>query len=92
MLTAFSTAVAVVGVVTVAHAAHAAHPASAFIDSRLADPTGYPNATAALFLLAFWPSAALASRREVPIAQRAWAITRKYFSRARSMLRPAAAS
>lgn len=35
------------------------------IDARLADPAGYPNATAATFLMAFWPALALASRAEL---------------------------
>jgi tetratricopeptide (TPR) repeat protein len=39
---------------------------SGFLGGRLADPTGYANANAALFLAAFWPAAVLASRRETP--------------------------
>jgi hypothetical protein len=38
---------------------------SAFIDGRLAAPTGYANASAALFLAAFWPAVSLAARTEV---------------------------
>ena len=34
--------------------------------SGLAEPTGYPNAVAALFIGGFWPAVHLASRREVP--------------------------
>jgi O-antigen ligase len=33
---------------------------------RLAGPVGYENASAALFLAAFWPAVLLASRRETP--------------------------
>jgi hypothetical protein len=43
---------------------------SAFIDGRLAAPTGYANATAALFFAAFWPAVALAARPEVHWAAR----------------------
>jgi tetratricopeptide (TPR) repeat protein len=43
---------------------------SAFIDGRLAGPTGYANASAALFLIAFWPALSLAARPEVHWAAR----------------------
>ena len=36
------------------------------LNGRLAEPTGYPNAVAALFIGGFWPAVHLASRREVP--------------------------
>jgi hypothetical protein len=39
---------------------------SAFVDGRFAEPIGYANGTAALFLIAFWPALALATRTEVP--------------------------
>jgi hypothetical protein len=38
--------------------------------ARLADPTGYPSAVAALFVGGFWPAVFLASRRELPWAAR----------------------
>ena len=41
---------------------------SAFEDGRLAGPVGYENATAALFLAAFWPAVLLAARRSSPPA------------------------
>jgi O-Antigen ligase/Tetratricopeptide repeat len=44
--------------------------ASAFVDGRLAGPTGYANGSAALFLIAFWPAASLAARAEVHWAAR----------------------
>ena len=44
--------------------------ASAFVDGRLASPTGYANGSAALFLIAFWPAASLAARVEVHWAAR----------------------
>ena len=44
--------------------------AEAFNGNRLAAPTGYENATAALFLMAFWPAVALAARPEVHWAVR----------------------
>jgi hypothetical protein len=34
--------------------------------NRLAEPTGYPNAAAALWLMPLWPALALASARDVP--------------------------
>ena len=41
----------------------AQHPADAFLSGRLSAPTGYANATAALFLIPFWPAASLAADR-----------------------------
>jgi tetratricopeptide (TPR) repeat protein len=38
---------------------------SAFVDGRFTAPTGYANATAALFLIAFWPAVGLATSTEV---------------------------
>jgi hypothetical protein len=40
---------------------------------RLASPIGYPGAEAAIFLVSFWPAAALAASLRVPIALRALA-------------------
>ena len=40
-----------------------------FVDGRLAAPVGYENASAALFLVAFWPALVLAAHRPAP----AWA-------------------
>jgi tetratricopeptide (TPR) repeat protein len=42
----------------------------AVMDGRLAGPTGYENATAALMLTAFWPAVLLAARRSSPPALR----------------------
>jgi tetratricopeptide (TPR) repeat protein len=58
------------GTAAVGAAAFASEGASAFIDGRLAAPTGYANASAALFLAAFWPAVALAARPEVHWAAR----------------------
>jgi tetratricopeptide (TPR) repeat protein len=41
-------------------------PSIHFVDVRFAEPTGYHNASVALFLGAFWPALFLSSRREVP--------------------------
>lgn len=38
---------------------------------RLGDPIQYPNALAALFLIAFWPAILLCAQRSVPVALRA---------------------
>lgn len=45
--------------------AAAGNPRSFFGDDRLVDPAGYPNATAALALMAFWPAVLLAAGRSV---------------------------
>jgi hypothetical protein len=57
--------VVAVGLLTLHEVAASSHPASYFIGSRLSEPLGYPNATAALFLIALWPAVFLASSRRV---------------------------
>jgi tetratricopeptide (TPR) repeat protein len=59
-----------IGTAAIGAAALAMEDASAFIDGRLAAPTGYANATAALFLIAFWPAVGLAARPELHWAAR----------------------
>ena len=54
-----------VGVAAIGVGALAADGASAFIGNRFAEPVGYANANAALFLAAFWPAVALAARPEL---------------------------
>ena len=51
-----SLGLAVVAAATVLGAAGSDDPALRFIGARLVEPTGYANATAALFALAFWPA------------------------------------
>jgi hypothetical protein len=58
------------GTAAVGAAALASEGPAAFIGNRLAEPTGYANASAALFLAAFWPAVALAARPEVHWAAR----------------------
>ena len=60
----------VLGTAAVGGIALAAEGAEAFNGNRLAAPTGYENASAALFLMAFWPAVALAARPEVHWAVR----------------------
>jgi hypothetical protein len=58
------------GTAAIGAAMLASEGASTFIGDRLAAPTGYANASAALFLAAFWPAVALAARPEVHWAAR----------------------
>ncbi len=53
-----------VGSITLQSVIHSAHPAASFIGTRLAEPFGYANGTAAFFLMPVWPMLAIASRRE----------------------------
>jgi tetratricopeptide (TPR) repeat protein len=46
-------------------------PRTLFSGGRLLTPAGYANATAAVFLMAFWPAVALAAARRVPWPLRA---------------------
>jgi hypothetical protein len=58
-----ATGVAGIGVYSIARVVVSGEPEELFFGGRLAAPLGYPNASAALFLLAFWPTLGLASRR-----------------------------
>jgi O-antigen ligase len=62
----FGVGVAVVGVIVVLKASGAPDPLTYLIKDRFAEPVGYPNGNAALFLAAAWPLAFLASRPEPP--------------------------
>ncbi len=66
VLGAYAIGIAGVALATMVDVTGSADSALAFIDGRLAEPTGYPNAVAALFVGGFWPAAFLAARREVP--------------------------
>jgi hypothetical protein len=50
------------------------HPDALFFGGRLDFPISYVNAQAALMLLGFWPAAAVAARREAPLAVRGAAV------------------
>jgi hypothetical protein len=62
----FALAMATIGAVTVLSAAGSAQPELYFVAGSFAEPTGYHNADAALFVLAFFPALFGASRRETP--------------------------
>jgi O-antigen ligase len=64
-LAAFVIATTAVFGVTFAHLTTVQDPENAFLQGRLAEPTGYVNANAAVVLIAFWPALVLASRREL---------------------------
>jgi O-Antigen ligase len=74
LLYAWAGGTVVVALVTVEEVVRAQQPAAHFIGSRLTDPTGYSNATAALFLLPVPAMLLLASRREQTAALRAYAL------------------
>ena len=69
-LGAFALATAGVGGWEIARAV-AGDTAGVFSDGRLAAPVGYENASAALFLVAFWPALLLAAHRPAPRWRRA---------------------
>lgn len=62
----FAFGTACVGMGTMIDVNAGGDPTLSFIGGNLIDPTGYHNATAALFLVASVPAALLASRPEVP--------------------------
>jgi hypothetical protein len=61
----YGVGVAAIAFATIVRAASSSHPGSFLIEGRLAEPAGYPNANAALFLTAAWPLLAFSSRRSV---------------------------
>ena len=66
LLGTFSVAVAVIGAGAVLLTIRSDDPLEAFVGGLFAEPVGYHNANAALFVIAFWPALLLGSRREVP--------------------------
>lgn len=70
LLGAIAAGICAVGIGSLAQTAGAAAPELFFIDGRFVEPTGYHNASAALFLIGFWPAAGLASRPELPAIAR----------------------
>ena len=50
-----------------------------FMGGRLANPTGYQNANAALFMMALWPALVVSSRRGAPVVVRALALATATF-------------
>jgi tetratricopeptide (TPR) repeat protein len=66
LIGAFAFGTAVIGGVVLVQATLAPAAEPYFLEGRLAEPAGYANAAAALFLAAFWPALFLGSRREVP--------------------------
>ena len=62
----YSIGLAIIGVVVLVDAAGSPEAVLSLVNGRLAEPTGYANAVAALFIGGFWPAVQLASRREVP--------------------------
>jgi hypothetical protein len=70
-LVVFVLAVGTIAVVVMVRLAAGDHVASMFIAGRLASPTGYYNANAALFTIGALVGTALAARRELPVVLRA---------------------
>ncbi len=66
----YGVGIALLALATLIRVAYSADPGTFFIDGRLAEPAGYPNAACALFLGAYWPLLALATRRELTPALR----------------------
>ena len=65
-LVTFALGIGVIAIVLLVRLASADHVAALVIEGRLAAPTGYFNATAALFTIGALTAIALAARRELP--------------------------
>jgi O-Antigen ligase len=66
VMAVYAVALAVVAVVEVQQATTADNPLLWFIGGRFAEPAGYSNGVAALFIGGLWPALYLGSRRETP--------------------------
>ncbi len=66
VLGGFALGVAATGLWTLVDASRAVDPSELYAEGNLIAPVLYRNGNAGLFLLAFWPALALASRRELP--------------------------
>ena len=66
ILLVYAIGVGVIGALTLLTLAQGHHSASMFVDGRLLSPTGYTNASAALFTSAAFVATALAVRRGLP--------------------------
>jgi hypothetical protein len=62
----YAVGLAIAGAAILINAIGSTDAGLSLVNGRLAEPTGYPNAVAALFIGGFWPAVHLASRREVP--------------------------
>jgi O-antigen ligase len=71
ILGAWTLGLGVLAVVTLLHLSGAADPSTLFSYDRLADPAGYANAAAALWLMPLWPAITLAASARVPWPLRA---------------------
>jgi hypothetical protein len=66
LLGVYAAGVVVIAAVVLGRTALADDPGRWFSDSRLVPPTGYTNASVALWMLAFWPALFLGSTRAAP--------------------------
>jgi tetratricopeptide (TPR) repeat protein len=66
LLGVYAAGVIVIAAVVLGRTALADDPGRWFSDSRLVPPTGYTNASVALWMLAFWPALFLGSTRAAP--------------------------
>ena len=69
-LSVFALAIGTIAAVMLLRLESASHLSTLVVDGRISPPTGYFNATAALFTIGALVSIALASRRELPAALR----------------------
>src|SRR4051794_19367248 len=70
VLGAWTLAIGVLAVVTAARLGAAGAARDFFLGTRFAHPSSYPNASAALWMMAAWPAVGLAAARRVPWALR----------------------
>lgn len=75
VLGTYGLGVAAIAVVWVVRVAAAADPGAFFDDGRLIGPTGYENATVALWMLALWPALYLGLTRTLPLVVRVVSLT-----------------
>jgi O-antigen ligase len=71
LLGALAAGIAGLAAVELVRAGASADPRDFFLEGQFVAPTSYANASVALWTSMLWPSVALASRREAPVAARA---------------------
>lgn len=70
LLVGYGTAIGAIGAYVFFTTTSGDHPLQAFVGGRLADPIGYANGNAALFMLGFWCVLPFAASRETPAGAR----------------------
>lgn len=70
LLGAWTLGMIALALLTLLRISGAADPATLFVEDRLSDPAGYPNAAACMWMMALWPAIAMAANKRLHFALR----------------------